>query len=124
MSNNKCIRKFRNKVRVDKTLRDQFQATKNLWEVVSLAADNGFKFTYEQIKDHAEQVVEQRAETQEIHSNDDVDGLDVAGTLASSNWLFWRKKSVHVWEQEMSRLVYFDAQPSYDSDARFREKGG
>ena len=120
----KVIGKFRKKVSLDEVLRDRLQAARSFSEVVELAGDQGFQITYEQLKNHAEIMVEQKAEMQEVHAINNIDSSDSAPNSETPNWLFWRKRSVDVWEQEMSRLVYFDPTPSHDSDARMRDKGG
>ena len=120
----KVIGKFRKKVSLDEVLRDRLQTARSFSEVVELAGDQGFQITYEQLKNHAEIMVEQKAEMQEVHAINNIDSSDSALNSETPNWFFWRKRSVDVWGQEMSRLVYFDPTPSHDSDARMREKGG
>ena len=120
----KVIGKFRKKVSLDEVLRDRLQTARSFSEVVELAGELGFQITYEQLKNHAEMMVEQKAEMQEVHAINNIDSSDSASYSETFNWLFWRKRPVDVWEQEMSRLVYFDPTPSYDSDARMRDKGG
>jgi len=126
MSRERFLRAFRKQVSLDENLRGKLEAANDFREVVNLANVYGYQFTYEQLKSHAESVVDLSSQEQEEESI----SINNSGTIQSKdsrsrrwNW-FGKRNRVDIWDYQMSRLLYFDPNPTHDSDARLREKGG
>ena len=124
MKFDKKLKIFRRKIHKDEGLRRKLQGAKDFNAVVTLAEDNGICLSVEELQSYAEAVVEYRSLRQENLSNSSAGSGKETSNRGIWRRLFRRRSFDDIWEYEMSRLVYFSENPSHDSDARMREKGG
>ena len=124
MSAEKYLKKFRNFVLKKGVLIEALTRIQNFDELATLAKQQGFDLSPQQLRAGAEVVVHQkRQELEESSRLDSTPNPSSARNILAR--IFSRKTRFQdIWENEMCRLCYFVDDPDYDSFARMKEKGG
>ncbi len=124
MKISKTIQRFRKSVYGQKTRVAVFLEISNFEELAGFATELGFSLSADQLRAHAEGIVDERRQDLEQESSfQSLSDEEPRNSLLAR--LFLKSNRIEEeWNDQMCKLCYYVDDPNYDSFARMKEKGG
>jgi len=124
MKISKAIQKFRKSVYSEKTRVDVFLEISNFEDLAGFAIELGFSLSADQLRAHAEGIVDERRQDLEHESSLQSPSDEEPRNSLLSRFFLKNRRIEEGWNDQMCKLCYYVDDPNYDSFARMKEKGG
>ena len=124
MKTSRAIRRFRKSVFSEKAQVKVFLEISNFDELARFAVELGFNLSTDQLRTHAETIVDERRQDLEQESSFRSPSNEEQGHSLISRFFFKNNRIQEGWNDQMCKLCYYVDDPNYDSFARMKEKGG